>query len=165
MLTNNQPRVPVKAHDPIWDRISIIPLHLKFVDKVKHAYERLKDKHLKDKLIKEAPGILAWLARGYLEWHERGLNKSERVEAASADYQASEDVIGQFLEEYCVNTSEDQRTPAGDLYKNFKIWWENQYSHQPMSQKDFGSDLGTRYKRRKVGGVYYYFGVKIVTNS
>ena len=161
LMTNNKPVVSAKTIDPIWDRIALIPFHLKFVDEEskKEKFERIKDIYLSEKLKSEAAGILAWLVRGCLAWQKDGLKKSDSVKNATEAYQRDEDVIGQFIEDRCVEGA-DLKVKPSEIYKAYCEWCEDQKS-KPMSQTAFGKDLRTRYEADGTGRSKVYIGIKI----
>ncbi|RYY32091.1 hypothetical protein EON62_05800 [archaeon] len=56
---------------------------------------------LEEKLKAEAPRILAWALQGCLDWQKHGLGRPESVSAATADYFANQDLLGQWIDERC----------------------------------------------------------------
>ena len=163
-MTNNRPVISAKAIDPIWDRIVLIPFHLKYVDKcsVKEKFERPKDIHLPEKLKSEAPGILAWLVRGCLAWQKEGLKTSDMVARATTSYHKDEDVIGQFIEDRCeTGQGEEFQAKANQIYKSFCSWCEEQKIKSVPSQTAFGKDLRTRYGADGQGRKKFYLGIRL----
>lgn len=61
-----------------------------------------RDNNLGGKLRMEAPGILAWAIDGCKEWQRIGLAAPYRVASATDEYFASQDTIGQWLEDDAV---------------------------------------------------------------
>ncbi|UZF95135.1 phage/plasmid primase, P4 family [Bosea sp. NBC_00550] len=59
------------------------------------------DRELEAKLKAEWPGILRWMIEGCLDWQANGLVRPESVKAATEDYFAEQDLIGQWLDEEC----------------------------------------------------------------
>lgn len=161
LMTNDKPIVTVKTIDPIWERIVLIPFHLKFVeaDSVQEDFERPKDLYLAEKLKAEAPGILAWLVRGCLAWQVEKLKKSEKVKEATDAYHKDEDIIGQFIEDICV-IDPDFKVKPGEIYKAYCAWCDEQNT-KPMSQTAFGKDLKSRYKTEGKGKSKFYLGIEI----
>jgi putative DNA primase/helicase len=78
----------------VWDRLRLIPFDARIS-------EEDKDLELYDKLLEEAPGILAWAVRGLIAWHARHLNVDVPVEvlAAGAQYREDMDFFKHFLED------------------------------------------------------------------
>ena len=157
LLTNHRPDVS-GDDDSFWEKIHLIPFPLSFVlRKPEKDHERPADKYLRQKLLDEAPGILAWMVRGCLEWQERGLDPPPAVIDASREYRRDEDLIQHFVDD-CCNEVKGAETTAKDLYDCFKKWWETNISRKPLSQKKFGGMLGKKFQRSK-SGTCRYFGV------
>lgn len=88
LTTNYQPQIT--GRDPgIWRRIRVVPWVASFSSKT-------SDKELDDKLRAEAAGILRWAVAGVAEWLEHGLDESDEVIMATAEYRTSEDLLGRF---------------------------------------------------------------------
>ncbi|MCL5124020.1 MAG: phage/plasmid primase, P4 family [Deltaproteobacteria bacterium] len=154
LLTNDPPRIPTKRVDPVWDRVSLIPFYLKYVDEPTLEFERKKDTFLTDKLKKEASGILAWLVRGCLEWQTFGLKKSQRVLQATLDYQDSEDTTGRFIKERCKLVSSDEKTQASKIYKAYCDWCVEQ-NIKPLNGTTFGKEMSHKVKKQDSNKVVY----------
>jgi len=65
LFVNHRPKVTDDSFG-FWRRVRLIPFTKQFTDKT-------ADRSLDKKLKAEAPGILAWIVRGCLEWQRRGL--------------------------------------------------------------------------------------------
>lgn len=152
LLTNHKPHVPANDYST-WQRIHLIPFNLSFVDEPKKDFERQRDPDLLDKLKAEAPGILAWLVRGCLEWGYQGLNPPESVKAATNDYRKDEDIIGHFISERCT-LKDSAEIKASSLYKAYQKWCE-EMGHRPINGTRFGRELKERFDSYKEGYVYY----------
>jgi putative DNA primase/helicase len=79
------------------------------------------DTELAEKLKSEWPGILKWMIDGCVEWQSGGLKPPSAVTAATDEYLETEDVLGSWLEECCVqgaNKSQGSTT----LWKSWKEW-------------------------------------------
>jgi putative DNA primase/helicase len=155
LITNNKPHVT--AEDPaIWDRLRLIPFTQRFVEKPKRENEHQKDKYLSDKLQKEAPGILAWLVRGCLDWQRTGgLHAPDSVMGATEDYRREEDILGRFLTE-CTISKKGATTRASELYQAYKTWCERN-GITPRSNTTFGKKIKRFYLTadRDMHGIYY----------
>ena len=125
MLTNHLPHAPGDDY-AFWQRAHLVPFLVKFVDSPSAEDERTKDKHLSEKLRAEAPGILAWVVRGCIEWRQQGLNPPQTVLSETERYRLSEDLAADFLSECCEpldKTDHDEyRIQYADLYKVFIAW-------------------------------------------
>lgn len=141
LLTNFKPQAPAGDY-ALWQRIHLIPFELSFIDEPKKPNERKKDPDLPEKLRKEAPGILAWLVQGCMEWQRQGLNPPEAVRAATQKYQDEEDIIGHFFEAECL-IADRQEIKFGDLHSRYKMWCvEN--GHREMGLKRFCDNIRAR---------------------
>jgi putative DNA primase/helicase len=102
---------------------------------------------------------------GYLEWAKAGLLEPESVLMATREYRAEEDLVGQYVEEYC-ETGPNLSIGATALYGNFKLWRQACLDKSPLSQRAFGlgmSNLG--FHSKKTGGVMVYRGICLKTQQ
>jgi len=76
--------------------------------------ERPRDPKMEGKLMRELPGILAWLVRGCLEYQRQGLNQPEEILACTRERRNEFDDVGRFLTECCII----EETPAGEKPHN-----------------------------------------------
>ena len=67
-----------------------------------HDSAEKRDSELADKLKEEWPGILQWIVDGCVEWQRDGLQPPQAVTEATSDYLDSQDLVGQWLTECCV---------------------------------------------------------------
>lgn len=102
----------------------------------------LADKSLSLTLQEEAPGILAWIVQGCLEWQKHGLPMSEPVFTASQSYRTESDIIGSFLDE-CCELEPTFTAKATDLFKAYQEWCK-QSGEQSCTQTLFGRKLAER---------------------
>jgi putative DNA primase/helicase len=161
LLTNNKPHA--SAYDfAMWERMILIPFKISFVNRTPRAdNERSADLYLQDKLKKEAPGILARLVRGCIEWQERGLDPPAIVLDATAEYKREEDILEDFIEEYCYRDPEAVST-ASDLYDSFNEWFLKNVSKKGLSQKKLSKLLQAAGFERRKKGVMSYFGIGLL---
>jgi putative DNA primase/helicase len=89
MMGNHKPAI--RGTDPgIWRRILMVPFTVRITDEERvPGYEDIL-------LAEEAPGILAWLVRAYLEYQSQGLNPPPAVREATQRYREDEDLVGEF---------------------------------------------------------------------
>ena len=157
LMTNNEPVIP--HDDPaIWDRVMLIRFPLSFVNDPSLPNERKRDPFLKEKLLKEGPGILAWLVRGFMEYFNHGLNPPDAVRVETKKYQESEDILGQFVKECCI-LGKDLKEQAGQLYKAHKTWCETN-SYTPLGSRKFGEKMVEKFDRIEEG-CRFYKGIKL----
>lgn len=161
---NHKPSI-YGTDEGIWRRPKLIPFTVRIP-------EPDQDKQLPDKLHAELPGILAWAVRGCLQWQRIGLKPPHSINAATAEFRAEQDIIGQFLEECCIQNDLASVT-AGELYEAYKSWCETSGMNS-KSQFVFSRQMGERgysttnpdgSKRRDSSGRAYYVGLGLLKGS
>jgi len=117
-----------------------------------------QDKHLVDKLEREAGHILKWAVQGLLSWREFGLREPSEVHVATGSYRDSQDVLKDFLAEKCV-VGGDERADASAMYRSYQGWCRSN-GEKEMSQRLFGEAIiGRGYERLKSKGIKRYLGI------
>ncbi|MDA8137787.1 MAG: phage/plasmid primase, P4 family [Desulfobacteraceae bacterium] len=163
LLSNFKPKAD-SQDKAFWSRMVNIPFTMRFLKNRAPSAdnERPADPHLDEKLKEQAPGILAWLVEGCLEWQRRGLDIPIKVRQEGEEYQSGEDDMGAFVE-YCCFLSDDPLATAGatELYDLFWKWWKRFVGNFPPKQKRLGSYLRERFQYEKVGGLFKYYGISI----
>lgn len=153
LLTNDKPRADASDF-AFWSRVLLIPFHFTFVDNPQGPHERRRDPYLLEKLKSEAPGILAWLIRGCLEWRKQGLNPPEIVLASTEQYRQDEDQFARFIEDCCI-VERGIEVKAGDLFKVYRTWCEES-GEKAANGRVFGEEMGKKFDAyRKTAGVHY----------
>ncbi len=152
MSTNHKPIIR-GTDDGIWRRLVFIPFLVQIPDSK-------KDLNLKDKLLREAPGILNWAVDGALMWQQEGLKNDipEIVKSSNKSYRKEMDVIGNFLED-CCDLGDNQK----DTFKNIStafIAWEDIYGYN-MSKRKLSRELSQRFNKRKSNGEAVYTGIAL----
>lgn len=130
--------------DGIWRRIDLIPFDFQATE---------KDPHLEDKLMREAPSILAWMVAGYSLYLRDRLRPARRVAAASLEYRRESDLLGQWLDEEC-ETGGRFECEQGRAYTCYRQWAAEQGLVRPMAKKTFTQGLqerGMAVERRSTG--------------
>jgi len=127
MATNHKP--VIKGADyGIWRRIKLIPFNTRIT-------EEKQDKHLEMKLREEASGILNWLLEGMAIWQQERLKTPKAVLFATDEYRGEMDVIGNFIQEKCLQVKEMTIT-IKKLYKAYSDWCDENHEH-PVSERFF----------------------------
>jgi len=134
---NTQMPVPEATHG-MWRRLRVIPFTAKIPKEKQENFETLMWK-----LEREYSGILNWLIEGYAAWCERGLDPPMEVIKATADYQANQDKVGEFIALHCV-TGEGLSVTLSDIYARFKQWYEDEWDNFPMGKNTFANELRER---------------------
>lgn len=164
LSTNHKPVIKDTTNST-WDRVRLIPFSVRFVthDECPDAPVELRaNPTLRAELIEEAPGILAWLVAGCLEWRRSGIGTSRRIKDATREYRADEDLLGRFIEE-CCHVMKQAAIPATQLYGEYTKWSE-QNGERPISQTAFGralSERGFEKKRQRNGIEWLGLGLRI----
>lgn len=112
---NHKPEVR-GTDDGIWRRLLLVPWD-------EQIPKDQRDPDLAEKLWAEAPGILAWAARGLIDYLEVGLQEPDHVIEATAAFREESDPIGTFLEAACVVTGQDaDAILSRELVEAFNFW-------------------------------------------
>lgn len=155
LATNHKPIIR-GTDDGIWRRLMLIPFKVQIpTDKV--------DKDLKYKLQRESVGILNWIVEGALMWQREGLNPPASVTNASRQYREEMDVISLFVDD-CCEVSDSYRAPAGELFKKYQSW-ANENSEYSMSKQKFGREMRQKFEMEKTRNGRFYLGLKIIQDS
>lgn len=112
-----------------------------------------RDPLMLDKLKAEAPGIMAWIVSGAMDWARDGLAIPASVRDASAEYMSDHDDLQLWMDECCEREGEGK---AGDLYASFGRWKKSRGEHAP-SQTVWGSRITTLpgISKRRSNGIHY----------
>ncbi len=155
LATNHKPRIGGNDHG-IWRRIRVIPFNVQIPDDE-------RDKELEKKLLTELPGIFNWALYGLIQWREMGLGQIDEVTKANQEYQAQEDLLGEFIEERCTPNPLLQTTNRM-LYEAFKEWLiqhgEAQRSNKWLSQQMI--ERGYHQDRSKDGRTWKGLGLNSI---
>jgi len=146
LSTNYKPNIS-GTDQGIWSRIRLIPFNAYFgPDAV--------DKHLDEKLMAEAEGILAWMVEGFRLWHKDGLGTPAVMERALDEYREKSDLMGAFIAE-CCELSPNAEELAGKLSSAAQSWArENGYKGISRNQMSDYLERQGLAKKRATAGVY-----------
>lgn len=119
-----------------------------------------RDEQLPVKLRQEAAHILAWMAKGCLEWQRRGLSDTPQViREATASYKEDQDIFGQWLSECTEPSSGVLRTT--EAYDNYRLWAQDN-GNRPVTSRQFNNRLRDRgYETRKSNGKVVFSGLAL----
>lgn len=154
LATNHKP--VIRGDDQaVWDRVHLVPFLVRIPDDE-------QDKGLKEKLIAEAPGILAWAVRGCLAWQsDDSLKAAQAVKVATSEYRSEMDTIGHFLEDCCLIDKQASVTSRG-LYDAYKGWCD-QSGERHMTQTAFGRIFTERgFESGKIAGIRSWKGLGLL---
>jgi len=153
MSVNHLPKIRGTDH-AIWRRVRCIPFDAVFEGEN-------CDLNLKEKLLAEAPGILAWAVLGSMLWHDMGLGCPDAVKAATDQYKEDEDTLGCFLAE-CCDLDATKTQPARALYLAFKEYCGG----KTISEKAFSTSLTKQgYEKKKGPGGMVWHGLKLLPDA
>lgn len=153
LATNRKPQVD-DVSEGFWSRIHLIPFERQFTGAA-------NDKTLKDRLLAEAPGILAWAVRGAIAWQaEGGLNPPAAVRAATQAYRDESNPLAEFLEACCV-IQDSATVQAGVLFAEYERWCNRRDlpEWKRMKLRSFGEWIRERFKAEDRRRVTFYRGV------
>ena len=160
LLTNEKPAAPASDF-AFWERLLLVPFTVSFVSREpQKANERKANRDLLAQLQKEAPGILAWLVWGCLEWQREGLNPPRSVTEATEQYRRDEDIIADFIDERCV-VEPGAVGFSSEIYSAFAEWYESNLGKRVPSQNWLGKQLHKTYEKTKRDGRIAYFGIAV----
>jgi putative DNA primase/helicase len=138
LVVNHAPRVQ-DLDAALWRRIRRLP------------FEFTVPKERRDPAVKRTltnpriagPAILAWAVQGCLDWQAHGLEPPAIVEAATAQYRAEQDPLGDFYEECCVFAF-DAWVASKELYEAYIDWTKRTGIRHPLSAQLIGRRLRER---------------------
>ena len=142
--------------EALFRRAIIIPFNRKFA-------EHEQDKHLKEKLREELPGILNMALEAVAGVFERGeFTKTASCEEAKAEWRLECDQVAQFAEDRC-EFGPEYRVTSEDLYDAYRQWTIEAGIRHILNRKNFTTRmvrLGAQCARG-TKGVRYLAGVKL----
>ncbi len=136
LSVNHLPRVTDDS-DGFWSRPHQVPFE--------QSYKGREDRTLKDRLLEEAEGILAWAVEGVLAWQEAGLAPPTIVEKCRNEYRASQEPLAQFYEDECV-VDDGCRIKVSDFFAAYCRWFEeNRFRFRRLGRKQFSKEVAARF--------------------
>jgi len=135
---NEAPRI-ASAQGGIFRRVHILPFP---------ALKGERDPQIKELIKTEGAGILNWALEGLTRLSERGgFEFPEKMRSATAEWEFSNDLPAQFVDEECF-VGPEHETASGYLYERYRDWAKNA-GHTPLSKsrmKEEWQRLGFVYK-------------------
>lgn len=127
----------------IWRRLKLIPFLVQF------GPER-QDRELPEKLLAELPGVLNWALAGLRDWLDNGMQEPDVVKSSTSDYAAEEDLLGQFLADFCDLDAGYTADPTA-LYREFVehvAEWSQTALGRALAERGFEKVKGAKGVRR-----------------
>lgn len=136
----------------LWRRVKLIPWERYF-----RPEER--DHRLGERLLEEAPGILAWAVRGAGEWYREGLSDPAVIRDSTREYRETSDALAGFFPGVYVEDPEAGRVEGGRLFSDYLAWAEeeNLPARERWTRRTFFSAMEERGlgKRKTSKGVAF----------
>jgi putative DNA primase/helicase len=151
--------------DGFWRRVHKIDFNVKFWDADhpdKPAGAKVKNGKLRDELLAELPGILAWAVRGAIQWASEGLKPPTTVREATKAYEIDSDPLAPFIGRKC-NIEPELRVLKEDLFRAYSIDCEAQKlkPYEVLTARRFHERLAPRYTVVVENGQSYYQGLAL----
>jgi putative DNA primase/helicase len=140
--TNHAPRLR-DTGEGLWRRPVIVPWPV-MVPKSD------RDLNLREKLLEELPGILAWIIAGAKAYIEEGLPASPKIDESTQALRSSCDDLGRWLES-CVEQGTEYSVQSTPLYENYRAWSQAEGTpalSQPKFTSRLAEKLGSEPKKR-----------------
>jgi putative DNA primase/helicase len=153
LATNHKPEIR-GTDNAIWDRIRLVPFDYRVPD----------DQKIPDLsatfIAEEAPGILAWMVQGCLDWQRDGLTMPGDVLQATARYRHDMDPLADWTEDRC-EIRPGVREAAKTLFADYVSYCESA-GEEPLKQRTFGMRLTERgCGEAKSGATRYRTGIRL----
>jgi len=158
--SNSQPQAPPNDKS-FWERLHLIPFIISFVNRdPQESHERRAILDLDRQILKEAPGILAWLVKGCLLWQKQGLMPPRKVTDATEQYRRNEDLLADFIDECCIREP-GAKEKSSSLYGRFIVWYHDNIGKNEPTGTWFGKQLSQKYEKSKSQGRVTYHGLML----
>jgi putative DNA primase/helicase len=143
LFTNNKP--PIRDHSfAMWRRIALIPFRALFTSDARAVVDGERHKppipDMKQRLLDESAGILAWLVRGAARWHAHGLVEPDAVRDAVDEYRRETDSLLDWLQQHTL-ADPNAETPSKELHDAYCEWCAAN-GITPIGTTTFGRRLG-----------------------
>jgi putative DNA primase/helicase len=150
---NHQPKL-LNVDEAMRRRIHLIPFQVTIPP-------NKRDPKLAEALRAEWGGILLrWAVDGCLAWQrDKGLRQPEAVEKATTDYFESEDTLGNWIRDRCVEGGQEKRP---DLYSSYCEWADvsGLPPYTVLTVQRFAQKLRERrYRTKRISGTEYVVGL------
>ena len=148
MSGNGFPYIEGTDHG-IWRRMLVVHWDVTIPEPERREFEVVVGE-----LVKEGSGILGWLIAGALDFLENGLFVAPAIVAATEEYRADMDPIGEFFGD-CVKPLEGGAVQARVMHQAY-LAWSAANAKKPSSEAKFGREIKKRLKRAERAGANYW---------
>jgi len=153
LLTNHKPAIN-ETTVAIWNRVKLVPF-------TQSIPKEKQDRDLYQKIIKqEAGAVINWLLEGALAWKDADYSIPEcaAVNAATEHYREDENIIGEWVESYCVPVDDySLGNSVTELYADFK-----EKTGAYMRRSDFVKELERMgFKKMKYQTVNFNLALRV----
>jgi len=171
LFTNHKPVIRDHSY-AMWRRLALIPFRAVFTSDARAVVDGERHKppipDMKQRLLDERAGILAWLVRGAARWHAHGLVEPDAVRAAVDEYRRETDSVLEWLQQHTLDDP-NAETPSKELYDAYCEWC-NANGCAPITATTFGRRLGEMgyrrtHTRRENKRVRCWHGIRLRTPS
>jgi putative DNA primase/helicase len=149
LFTNHKPVIRDHSY-AMWRRLALIPFRAVFTSDARAVVDGERHKppipDMKQRLLDESAGILAWLVRGAARWHAHGLVEPDAVRAAVDEYRRETDSMLDWLQQHTLDDP-NADTPSKELYDAYCEWCSVN-GVTPINATTFGRRLGELGYRR-----------------
>lgn len=133
IAANDRPHISETKHS-IWRRVRELPFTVTIPPEKRNP-------HMKEYLLEERDGILAWVVQGCLRWQKHGLGSPEKVTAAVEEYRRTEDTLQDFITDY-IEQVPSAETRGADLYAAYRKYAETEGIRKPwLANKQFAEEM------------------------
>lgn len=134
LVGNHKPLI-AGTDDGIWRRFVLIPWPISIPP------ER-RDPLLRERITREAPGLLNWLVQGCIAWNRDGLQIPESCRAITNDFRQESDELADFITEK-LSKDPDHYCLKGEVYLTYKRWAE-EGGLRPKTKRQLSTALQER---------------------
>lgn len=153
MAANHLPHIR-GTDEGIWRRIVVVEWNASF--------KEAPDKDLPRKLLQEAPGIWARIAREAKAWVREGLVIPKEVMASTTQYRQEQDPLKDFMERWCV-IEKDGQVERTALWAAYEEYCNDTKTHTFHERKRFYAAVEKQYPLKTIDGYRYFAGARLKT--
>lgn len=153
MAINHLPHVR-GTDEGIWRRLCVIECNASFRDK--------PDRDLPRRLLLEAPGIWARIAREARAWIKEQLTLPREVIVSNTVYRHEQDPLRDFVERWCIVDPEALETRP-TLWAAYEEYTAEQKTHTFHERKRFYAALEKQFAVKTIKGTRFFAGLRVKT--